>query len=345
MQFGGDAHSVPAKYIISEIFFKNSAKLLLAVVYRPPNSGYLNEFFLTFSELHVNYRHAVIFGDFNADMSQMTFDSRQLGTLASALNLHVVPYETTHHLKDSNTLLDLCIIDDMEKGKDYGQYDVTFLSAHDLIYIRYEFKVRRRFERCILCRDWRGLDMDSLLSDIGNIDWSDLLDTNDMGVKMNVFNNKLLEVFDTHAPFKRRFFRNLPAPWLTEDIRSAMRERDLARRLWRRYKCARNHERYKELRNKAQNLVRSAKSTYYLGIFNNARDARDVWGGLRRLGLIRPRNIGGSLSHTVEELNRFFVSGLRHSVTEDHTSQDSLDGILTGDFSDRTFIGAMLLHL
>lgn len=39
------------EYIIAEILFNNSAKLLLAVVYRPPNTGYLNEFLQKFLEL------------------------------------------------------------------------------------------------------------------------------------------------------------------------------------------------------------------------------------------------------------------------------------------------------
>lgn len=57
--------------IIAEISSTVTSKLLLAVVYRPPNTGYLNEFFRKYSELQVEYRHVLflILGDFNADMS------------------------------------------------------------------------------------------------------------------------------------------------------------------------------------------------------------------------------------------------------------------------------------
>src|SRR5580765_6927369 len=49
--------AVRPEFIIAEITFNKLSKLLLAVVYRPPNSWYLNEFFQTFLELQVSHRH------------------------------------------------------------------------------------------------------------------------------------------------------------------------------------------------------------------------------------------------------------------------------------------------
>lgn len=95
-------------------------RLLLAVIYRSPNAGYMNEFFLKFLEFQANYRHSIILGDFNADLNQSTFDSQQLGTFIAASTIYFVPYETTHHLRNFSTLLDLCIIDDRDKLRGYG---------------------------------------------------------------------------------------------------------------------------------------------------------------------------------------------------------------------------------
>lgn len=71
------------EYIIAEILFKDSSKLLLAVVYRPPNSGYIGEFFQTFLDLQVNYQHSVIMEDFNADLGRPSFNSQQMSTFVS----------------------------------------------------------------------------------------------------------------------------------------------------------------------------------------------------------------------------------------------------------------------
>lgn len=51
-----DSAGAPAhrpEYIVAEICFRDASKFLLAIVYRPPNSGYLNDFFKLFLELQV----------------------------------------------------------------------------------------------------------------------------------------------------------------------------------------------------------------------------------------------------------------------------------------------------
>ncbi|KAM0733644.1 hypothetical protein ACS0PU_013193 [Formica fusca] len=195
--------TVKPEFIAAEVLFEDSSKLLLAIVYRPPNSGYLNEFFQQFLELQVNYRYLMIFGDFNADMNQVTFDSQQLSAFISASSLHLVPFSSTPHLRNSSTLLDLCIIDDVDKLKSYGQHGAAFLSAHDLIYIRYGIKLQRRRSRLVVCRDWRDFDATSFQSDINSIDWIDLLVSDNLEENIEIFNAKLLDIFNSHVPLKR----------------------------------------------------------------------------------------------------------------------------------------------
>ncbi|KMQ84053.1 reverse transcriptase-9 [Lasius niger] len=200
------------EFIIAEILFKDTSKLLLAVVYRPPNSGYLDEFFLQFLDFQADYRHSIILGDFNADMHQCTFDSHQLNTFVTASGLYLVPFGSTHHLRNSSTLLDLCIIDDSDKLVDYGQHEVALLSAHDLVYIKYGVRVERRLGRCVVCRDWRNFDETAFHSDIRDIDWTSLFTSCSMDEKIEIFNSKLLGILDSHAPLMKRHFKNLPAP-------------------------------------------------------------------------------------------------------------------------------------
>lgn len=117
------------EFIMAKITLKESAKLLLVVVYRPPNVEYLDEILRLFFELQMNYRHSIIIEDFNADLLQRTFDSQQLLTFVASSGLHLVPFGPTHHCRDSSTLLDFCIIDDPDKLIEFGQRGVPFLSA------------------------------------------------------------------------------------------------------------------------------------------------------------------------------------------------------------------------
>ena len=53
-------------------------------------------------------------------------------------------------------------------------------------------------------------------------------------------------------------FNPLPAPSLTNDIKSIMKAGDLAWRRWKRHRMDMNYEFYKDLRNKARVAVQAA---------------------------------------------------------------------------------------
>lgn len=224
------------EYIVAEIFSEVTAKLLLAVVYRPPNTGYLNEFENIYMDLQVGYKHSLIMGDFNADMLVNTFESRQMKTFISSASLYLVPYKATHHLKNFSTFLDLCIIDDPEKLLNLRQHDVAFLSAHDIIHITYDFKLERRYCRSIFCRDFQRFNEAMFLADFQDYDWTELFSLDSVDEKIVIFNGHILCCLNVHAPFKRVQFKNFPAPWLDDNIKEAMRDRDRKRRKWRRQK-------------------------------------------------------------------------------------------------------------
>jgi len=65
------------EFIIAEISTVN-ARILLAVVYRPPYYGFLADFFNAFLDLSATFKHLIIFGDFNVDLCSQSFDAEQI---------------------------------------------------------------------------------------------------------------------------------------------------------------------------------------------------------------------------------------------------------------------------
>lgn len=258
-----------------------------------------------------------------------------MNTFVASSGLHLVPFGATHHLKNSSTLLDLCIVDDAEKVTEYGQRDVAFLSAHDLIYIKYGVRIERSCGRTVTCRDRGRLDEAMLSSDVGEVDWLELMAADSMDDKIDILTTNLMGLLNKYAPLKRRQFKNFPAPWLTDDIRQAMHERNQVRRLWRRRRTNYNYDRYKHLRNNTQRMIRTAKSNYYLQHFGRMEGACEVWNGLRHLGLIKGKDSGARLSHSVEELNAFFAGDGRMCDAED--LRLSFAELLSGRYEDTSF--------
>ncbi|XP_011348842.1 uncharacterized protein LOC105285967 [Ooceraea biroi] len=260
------------EYLIAEISVADASRLLLAVVYRPPHCGYLGEFFEAFSDLSLQYKHAIIFGDFNADLNASTYDSRQIFDFAECYNLYLVLYNNTHHTRESARRLDLCLVDDGGKVVHFGQHDISWLSAHDLIHIKYQIRIERQRRRKIYVRDFRSLDTARLLRDLDSIDWSEMFETDNIDTKVEIFNKLTLATFDRHAPERLIEVRGLPAPWMSSELKRRM--------------------------------LRETEPEEDGG---NAEDQREVWSGLRHLGLVKARPVDRSLDFTLEELNNYFV--------------------------------------
>lgn len=302
------------EYILAEILIPNRAKLLICVVYRPPRLGYLTEFEDAFVQHNGAYQHAVIFGDFNSDLNTISHDSSHLRNFVEATNLFLVPYGPTHHLRNSSTLLDLCIIDDIEKMHSFGQTGVPFLSAHDLIHVTYKLKVDRLPPREFTCRDFRNFNQEAFLAQLSHLNWRVLYVSNSVDEKVDILNDYLVRCIDTHAPVVHVKPKAVAAPWLTPAIKEMMSARNRARRIWRRIpprdrilKLA-AYENFKHLRNTVQLQIREARSTHYNRVFAGTNSIAATWKELRSLGLVKARKNCIPLAVSTSALNNHFAA-------------------------------------
>lgn len=90
---------------------------------------------------------------------------------------------------------------------------------------------------------------------MGTYDWDVLYRDNNVDGKILMFNKIFTDCYDKHAPIRSIQPKHLPAPWFTQNIRSAMEATDRARTVWRRDRTEENHTRFK--RNEGQALVRA----------------------------------------------------------------------------------------
>jgi len=166
----GGVYCRKPEFLIVEIQ-SNTEKLLLASVYRPPKTGFLHEFEDTLLELFSDYSNLIIFGDFNANLCTSTFESNHLREFLYSSNLHLILYNPTYHMENTSTWLDVCAVDNEEKLVRFGQRDVSFLSAHDLIYAEYNISVARDTVKRVRVRDFRNFDGDRFIRDLSESGW------------------------------------------------------------------------------------------------------------------------------------------------------------------------------
>ncbi|XP_020297159.1 uncharacterized protein LOC109861772 [Pseudomyrmex gracilis] len=230
--------------------------------------------------------------------------------------MHLVPFEPIHHTVTSSTLLDLCMVDDSDKLISFNQRGMDFLSAHDLIEIKYNITVTRCTAKTITIRDYSTFNANNFYEDLASLDWNAVLQADDIDKKVSLLNSNLLLCYDKHEPLKTIHPKRVPAPWITLNIKAQMVERDTLRRRWRRHRTETNYNSYKLIRNVVRERVRAAKERYHLKTFYDLKKPSETWRKLRQLGLIKSRSNDRILPFSVNELNDFFISHIQTDVAE-----------------------------
>ena len=105
--------------MLVEIRLKDSTKILLMLVYRPPKIGFLDDFVNAFSNVAHLCTDVIILGDFNADMSFDRSDTRFMKNFINAFDLDLIFSNPTQHVGFSHTWFDVVIISDIDKVSNF----------------------------------------------------------------------------------------------------------------------------------------------------------------------------------------------------------------------------------
>ena len=130
-------------------------------------------------------------------------------------------------------------------------------------------------------------------SDFERVNWEPVYDADDVNVALNYFNEIVKAIFDRHAPFMVKRLRGKPCPWMHHDLRSAMVDRDRLLTKARKTKKVEDWIAYKCLRNKCNNKLKSAKSTFERNLLeNNTTNPKKFWRVIKKVFPFRnsPKN-------------------------------------------------------
>lgn len=266
------------EYIILEI--SSGWKLLLCIVYSPPKVGHIDEFFQKVGDLIPLYDHLVILGDFNVNLhgNRVFPEKTQFMNLVDSLNLNIVPLLPTYHLPNSDTWLDLIIVKDLATVKDSGQSAISGLSYHDLIFVQLNLKLRASIKKdYINVRDFKNVDITKLKSECSLINWENLFAATNINIKVNIFCNKLLLLYDSYVPERRIFTNKNPCPWITENLRILMKQRNNLYKRYVRTKDPVTWENYRVLRNDVKRRIRDARNKHFEDTFNSDLSSKVLW--------------------------------------------------------------------
>ena len=272
-----------------ELRFEKSKPIYICSLYRPPCSKaiedtvkYTQYLSSCFDNLRKN-SEIFILGDFNVDMSKKNNLSSLVSELCKSrvLTQHVSsPTRVTEH---SSTMIDLAI-SNSNFARDCSVADIG-ISDHSLVFIRRERTKVNRQPRIIKTRSFKNFNQDLFLEDLGNLDWSRMMTSENVDEAADIFNSNVLEVLDHHAPMVERRIRHDSPPWVNEVLLNAISERDYLKKIAARSERGSiEWQRYTKKRNSVIKLNNRLKKEYYQKtIDDNKTQSRKLWKTLQNL--------------------------------------------------------------
>ena len=300
-------------------------KMAVGVIYKSPLIPYS-----VFAAIHENiafvtskYEHCIILGDMNIDHLKINSSPLKFFNtyFVEPFAFSQIIDKPTRITKTSSTLIDLMLTGNPENVKVHGVVDTPGISDHCLIFMAYSLKKPKFKPKMVTRRDFRNFDVNKFQMDMALAPWGNILavDDDDIDNKVTIFENIHKEIIDRHAPFRTFRVTRPASPWLNDDIRKLMDDRDKYKNKFNLDKKSETEEIYKILRNNVTHEIRRAK----IKIFNEKinckiKNAKQFHTALKNFGVVESScNNENYCNIDPNLLNSSFVKNNNAKINED----------------------------
>lgn len=289
------------------------------VFYRPPHTNvgdFMSDVDDIVSSLSTTTDEILITGDFNINLFNL---NNPLTTSFESYNLFQVINEPTRITNTTSTLLDPIFVSNPELVLSQGTISVDTFSDHRMVFCNLRIEKSRIEPRMVKFRSFRAFNVNAFLRDLNALPLCRIVEANHIDDKVEIFNALVLGIFDKHAPIKEVRITKPKAPWMSENLKEFMRQRDRALQAFKLSKSAEDWEIYKRLRNFTLSMVRENKKRYLDDIYKE-KNHRKTWQALRTLSVCGDdkRTLPPNLSDP-DEISKYFGPFFRNVANCDES--------------------------
>ena len=326
---------LPVDLVQPELIFVEitvgAVKMAVGVVYKSPLIPYT-----VFAAIHENlafvtakYEHCVILGDINID--HLKPDSPALKFFNSYVTepfaLTQIVEKPTRIAATSSTLIDVILLSsNSENVKAHDVVDTPGISDHCLIFMAYSFKKPKFKPKILTRRDFRNFDEKLFERDMEMAPWGNILAVadDDIDNKVTIFENVHREIIDKHAPFRTFRVTRPASPWLNEDIKNLMDNRDKYKNKFNSDKNPETEEIYKSLRNAVSHSIRLEKIKHFNNKINaKIKNAKEFHQALKNFNVVESScNDETNCNIDPNILNSNFIKNNNAKLNEDLVSDE-----------------------
>ena len=252
-----------------EICPDKAKNTIFGVIYKPPIMD--SDKFLSSLEQDVLIKLSdeaskdiIIMGDFNANVvapklckyAKKLIHATQLYGLNQLINK---PTRVTEH---TSSAIDLVFVNNSHRICSYGVQEFS-ASDHSIVFAVKKAGICKAQAKIREIRSFKRYNKEQFCKDVADIPWSTVESFDDINDAASAWNSLFVDVANRHAPIKRLKTKGALKPWITNDLKELMAERDYAFKIAKRSGGQQQWDNYRKLKNFTNRKIKAAEAEYY----------------------------------------------------------------------------------
>ena len=254
--------STPGLEILWSEIHTNHKKILVGVLYRPPNMlvDYWNLFCSNLEKVFQCDLPVILLGDFNVNV--LCEQSTNFKFMIQRLGLMNLIHENTNFTVHTGTCIDLILTNNSSLVSESFILP-PFCSTHSVIGAELRLHSFKQFAYKRKIRDYKLANYDKANDDIKQINWEeDVFNGENIDDIYNSFLNKLNTCLDKHIPLKNITVRPKDKAFMNNSIRKLMRKRNRLHRKAVKTQNPTHWTNYRYIRNRVIDEIRCSRDRY-----------------------------------------------------------------------------------
>ena len=304
-------------YIWIEVQLKNNRSFFICSVYRPPSASneWLEKFSLQIEKAMSVCNEVYIMGDINIDMKNGILMNTTWKEIVETNDLAQVINKYTRVTAQSQKIIDYVYASISENIAETLVPNIAISDHYPICFTRSTSKhqLKRKSHKTIQYRCFKKFNEDSFLNDLSQNLNNMTYSATDSNINFSQWVSTFVSILNRNAPVKTKRVKNETQPdWLTDDIKIAMKNRDIHHKL-------KDWSQFKFWRNKTTRLIQTAKREFFSKAFSESKDNSFLWkhikqikGGVEDSGLPDELEVDNEISHSpidiLNKLNGYFAN-------------------------------------
>ncbi len=259
--------------------------LIIGCMYRHPhaNSFTFDYILDVFNYIHLRNKPFYVLGDFNCNFLSQNNKMKQV---INNTKLKQLVHNPTRATSQSATLLDLIITNDTAIVLDHDVVDCP-VADHHLLTITLNITKPKRLPMTKTFREMKNysseLFCNLLLSERKTLDNINIPDN--VNTQVEIFNSVFLKCLDFRAPLVTKELKRPSAPWLNQELKSLIKQKNYALKSWKTDRSDIIPEQtYENLKCEVRRSINFFKAEYYNNKFNKHKgNSKLLWKTIKKL--------------------------------------------------------------